>query len=87
MNIRYFVGSVLLTIIIIPSPAIGGDDTMLKFELLDNDGDGFISQSEATQNYRLRESWNNIDKDHDGRLTAKEFSAFATAPKEVYSDQ
>lgn len=87
MNTRHIVGSVVLVLIVWPFSVISADKTTMKFELLDSDSDGFISRSEATQNNRLRERWNSVDKNKDGKLTEKEFSAFATAPKEAFSEQ
>ena len=62
------------------------DETKQKFEYLDGDGNGFISKSEATQNIKLRERWNNLDKDKDEKLSKKEFTKFASVPNEPYPE-
>lgn len=87
MKIRHVIASVVFALIFWPFTAMSADDPAVKFELLDIDGDGFISKSEATQNVRLRERWNNVDKDKDGKLTAEEFDTFAKAPKEAFPDK
>ena len=66
--------------------AMADDDANMKFEYLDNDGNGFISKSEATQNIKLREHWNNIDQNKDGKLTQQEFKKFASVPNEPYPE-
>ena len=87
MNIRFTIYSVILALGAWPLTAMSKDDTTMKFELLDNDGDGFISRSEATADILLRERWNNVDRDKDGRLNQEEFTAFNKAPKEAFPEQ
>ena len=86
MNIRKLIYPIILALGVLPLTANSEDDTTMKFQLLDNDGDGFISRSEATANNQLRESWNNVDKDKDGKLTQQEFTAFSTTPKYPYPE-
>ena len=62
------------------------DETNQKFEYLDADGNGFISKSEATQDIKLREHWNNLDKNKDEKLTKKEFAKFASVPNEPFPE-
>lgn len=62
------------------------DEITQQFEYLDGDGNGFISKSEATQNIKLRERWNNLDKNKDEKLTKKEFKKFASVPNEPYPE-
>lgn len=62
------------------------DETTQKFEYLDADGNGFISKSEATQDIKLRERWNNLDKNKDEKLTKKEFTKFASVPNEPFPE-
>ena len=64
----------------------GEDEAAKRFEYLDGDGNGFISKSEATQNIKLRERWNNVDKDKDGKLSLKEFKSFASVPNTPYPE-
>lgn len=61
-------------------------DIMKKFNAMDNDGNGYISRSEATTDAQLRERWNNVDADKDGQLSTKEFKSFATVPEEPYPE-
>lgn len=61
-------------------------ETRQQFKFLDADGNGFISKSEATQNIKLRESWNSLDKNKDEKLTEKEFTRFASVPNEPYPE-
>lgn len=63
------------------------DESEQKFDNLDTDGDGFISRSEATANNILRERWNDVDKDKDGKLTTQEFAAFAKLPDQPFPDK
>jgi Ca2+-binding EF-hand superfamily protein len=55
-----------------------GDAAMIKerFDKLDANHDGYISQNEAKAHERLRERWSSADADKDGKLEASEFSAF-----------
>lgn len=55
-----------------------GDTAQIKerFDKLDANHDGYISQTEARAHERLRERWSVADKDKDGKLEASEFSAF-----------
>ena len=87
MNIRFIIYSAILALGAWPLTAMSEDDTKMKFELLDNDGNGFISRSEATADIRLRERWNNFDKDKDGQLNQEEFTAFNKTPKEAFPEQ
>ena len=48
----------------------------MTFETLDNDGNGYISKSEATTREDLTENWQRIDQNTDDQLDISEFSAF-----------
>lgn len=87
MKTRHILASMVFALIFWPFAAMSAEEPAMKFELLDIDGDGFISKSEATQNVRLRERWNNADKDNDGKLTAEEFSTFAKASKQAFPEK
>ena len=53
------------------------------FAALDADGDNYISMEEADSNDMLKNSWDAVDKNKDGKLEKAEFSAFeekAAAP-------
>jgi hypothetical protein len=56
-------------------PAYAGQDYS-KFENVDGNADGYISQSEAQVRKDLQDNWKTIDKDSDGKLDISEFSAF-----------
>lgn len=47
-----------------------------RFNAVDRDGDGFISEQEAKSRSRLLESWNKADLNADGKIDQSEFSAF-----------
>ncbi|MGD8785745.1 MAG: EF-hand domain-containing protein [Thioalkalispiraceae bacterium] len=87
MKIRHIIYLVVLTLGAWPLTATSQEKDEMKFEILDNDGDGFISRSEATANVTLRERWNNVDKNKDGKLTEEEFTAFIKVPKEPLPQQ
>lgn len=75
-----------LTLVLSSMLVMADDEAIQKFEYLDSDGNGFISKSEATQNIKLRERWNNVDKNKDGKLTQKEFKKFASVPNDPYPE-
>lgn len=52
------------------------DGPAIRFEDLDEDGDGHISQQEAAGHPQLTERWSRYDTDGNGRLDEAEFSAF-----------
>ena len=89
MNIQYIIRSIvlILTLGVGSFSAIAADEAEQKFEYLDSDGNGFISRSEATSDPKLRESWNTVDKNKDGKLTEKEFTVFAKIPDQPFPDQ
>jgi len=45
-------------------------------EILDKDGDGYISIMEATGHDELLRNWSVLDHDSDGKIELSEFSAF-----------
>lgn len=46
--------------------------------MLDADGNGYISEREAGDNRRVRDDWQTLDRNADGRLDRAEFSMFET---------
>jgi Ca2+-binding EF-hand superfamily protein len=58
-----------------------------KFNNLDRNGDGYIDRSEATLDNSLREHWNNVDKDNNGRVNMEEFKKFEKVPDEPFPQQ
>lgn len=52
------------------------DGPAIRFEDLDDDGDGHISRQEAAGQTQLTEQWGRYDTDRNGRLDEAEFSAF-----------
>lgn len=87
MNKRNVIYSVILVLGVLPFAVTAIEETEQKFNYLDNDGDGFISRSEATVNNILRERWNDVDRDMDGKLTPKEFAVFTKVPDEPFPDK
>ena len=51
-------------------------DVPLAFEELDRDGNGYISEEEASVRDDLKEHWATIDKDGNGRLDIGEYQAY-----------
>ena len=86
MSIRIIVCSTMFAALTLPTSSLFAGETEKKFEYLDSDGNGFISRSEATSNVNLRQRWNDVDKNKDGKLSAEEFAKFANAPTEPYSE-
>ena len=46
------------------------------FASLDANGDNYISMEEADKNAMLRDSWDTVDQNKDGKVERAEFSAF-----------
>lgn len=49
------------------------------FNKLDKDGNGVISQQEASANKELMKQWKKLDKNSDGSLEKSEFAGFESA--------
>jgi Ca2+-binding EF-hand superfamily protein len=49
------------------------------FKQLDKDGNGVISQQEASANKQLMKEWKKLDKNSDGGLEKSEFARFESA--------
>ncbi len=58
--------------------AAGMASGTMDFNTLDKDGNGLISQQEATQDMALSDKFKEADKDGNGQLDNAEFSAFET---------
>lgn len=58
--------------------SVNADEGPLTFDALDDDRNGYLSQSEASQRPDLKEKWATADKDANGKLDISEFSAFET---------
>ncbi len=54
---------------------LAGKSIEKDFDELDQNRDGYIDKSEATRSAIIRQHWNEVDKDGDGRLSAEEFKA------------
>ena len=64
--------------------AVGAQDTMQKFNDLDQNRDGYIDKSEASSDVMLRERWVNVDVDGNEKINYQEFQRFETAPNEAF---
>lgn len=73
MNTNYVL-PILLTLGIFST--VNAKDAPVTFDQLDDDKNGYLSQSEASQRQDLKEKWAMADKDADGKLDISEFSAF-----------
>jgi len=51
-------------------------DKEITFDQLDDDVNGYISQSEASHRPDLKKNWKEIDTNADDKLDISEFSAF-----------
>ena len=79
--------TIALALAVTPLMTVSDEEGKQKFEYLDHDGDGFIDRSEATSHAGLRQFWNNVDKNKDGKLTETEFMAFEQVPRDPYPEQ
>lgn len=57
-------------------PMAGAGQPLPSFSILDEDGDGYISQQEAQASPDLYQAWPRVDADNDQRIDEAEFSAF-----------
>lgn len=46
------------------------------FHVLDRNGDGYVSRSEAETHQDVHTHWSTLDRDADGRLDSAEFARF-----------
>ena len=51
-----------------------------RFQNLDADANGYVSQQEAASNADLSKQWGTLDANKDDQLDKAEFSAFETNP-------
>jgi Ca2+-binding EF-hand superfamily protein len=80
MNWKAAVSGVLAAWSII---AVAADESK-AFKELDTDHDGYISRAEGTSRPDVREHWNTIDVNKDGKLSPKEFSDYEKIPHEPF---
>ena len=59
--------------------ARGADELKQRFVKADTDGDGALSREEAKAMPRVSSHFDDIDADHDGRVTLQEIGRFAAA--------
>ena len=52
---------------------------MQKFGDIDENADGFISQTEANDHDKIKTNWKAADMDKNGKLDRSEFSAFESS--------
>ena len=85
---KYTKWSRLAIVLLAFSPAaVIAAEASKTFNELDNDGDGYISKSEATSRADLRQNWNSVDANKDGKLTEAEFSAFESVSQEALPEK
>ena len=53
-------------------------DQRRRFNAIDTNRDGYISEQEANKQQRLLKSWGKADLNSDGKIDQTEFSAFET---------
>lgn len=54
-----------------------------RFEELDQNSDGLLSQSEIESDSNLSRNWETVDSDYNGRIDRVEFSAFEVARQDM----
>ena len=74
MNIKHLVvvGSIAVTCTVTSVVLAEG----ANFTMLDANGDSYISMEEADKNAMLKDSWDAVDVNKDGKVEKAEFSAF-----------
>jgi len=66
------------TLLLFSAGSMAGDKAMSSFEALDQNKDGQLTATEASQNQELSKQWTEIDQDESGSIDKVEFSAFET---------
>jgi len=61
-------------------------ETKVTFDQFDEDGDGYITKSEAADSSNMTKNWKQADKDSDNKLDVSEFSAFEGKERFVPAD-
>ena len=59
-----------------PHMKMQGAQHQQRFRTMDTDGDGYISQTEASGHQGLSNNWQQADRNADGRIDEGEFSMF-----------
>ena len=74
MNVKHFlvIGGIALSFA--ATSAVLAEQT--GFSSLDADGDDYISAEEAGMNPMLKDNWDSVDTNKDGKVEKAEFSAF-----------
>ncbi|HEX6613141.1 MAG TPA: hypothetical protein VF022_04665 [Rhodanobacteraceae bacterium] len=54
---------------------MSGSTTPPPFSTLDTQGNGYLTQQDASQNSWLGMHWSQCDADHDGKVTRSEYDA------------
>lgn len=71
----------LLLMMLFAAGAYAGEKSDMTFDQLDANGDGQVSAQEASEDSKLSNMWNEVDKDASGTIDHSEFSAFEAMEK------
>lgn len=66
------------TLLLLSAGSMAEEKALPSFEALDQNQDGSLTATEASQNEELSKQWSEIDKDESGAIDRVEFSAFET---------
>lgn len=75
MTIKQTVLTIAIPLAMFSSTVLSQSDAASILEALDADGNGSLSQSEASANEMLVSRWDDLDADGNGEVTAAELAA------------
>jgi len=61
-------------LLLLAANAAAGQEVQVEFDMMDLDGDGYVSLAEAAGNADVVTRFDRADRDRDGRLSPKEFA-------------
>lgn len=79
MNIKNVVCIALALVLLVITASVSAGDTGKRFNMLDTNNDGFLTQKELSSSKAVAARWNELDANKDGKIEPAEFAALDQA--------